>query len=69
MTAEAGDELLDAVAAYVVAQQRLLGLLDTAGVDGTRVKAAMFAELDQLAAAMELRGRRPHPPLRDDPGA
>ena len=69
MIITAGDELLDAVASYVGAQKRLLGLLDTPGTDTIRVKAAIIAELDQLATAMKLRGWRPHPQLRSDPGA
>jgi len=44
MIITAGDELLDAVASYVGAQKRLLGLLDTPGTDRIRVKAAMVAE-------------------------
>ena len=59
----------DALVAYVVAQRRLIDLLQVSGADAANVSAAMTAELDQLAAAMNVTGREPDPRFRSDPGA
>jgi hypothetical protein len=69
MSADADDELLRAaVLAFVAAQRRLLLRLDALETDPAGVAAAMTAELDQLAAATEPRGRQLGSRLRSDPG-
>ena len=65
-TADQGP-LRDAVLGYLDAQRRLLTLLDASGPEAAGIKAAMTAELDQLAAAADPRGRLDSR-LRSDPG-
>ena len=63
------EELRSAVVAYVILQRRLVHLLQAPGADPAGLAAAMTAELDQLAAAMEITGWDPGPRYRSDPGA
>jgi hypothetical protein len=69
MTSGSDDELLcDAVVAFVIAQRRLLAVLNASDEERATVTAAMTAELDQLEAAIATRAARRDEPRPGDPG-